>query len=274
MSDEITIEAQGARLSGRFFRAEVPRAVAVLNPATGVPQGYYRHFARWLADQGVSTLTYDYRDFGESGQDAVRHSRATMADWGIHDQQAARDWLACESDLPLWVIGHSLGGFMLGYQDGLERIVRVIAICSGPIHVGDHPWPYQAGARALWFGIGPVLLATTGYVPGRFSGLGADIPGPVFRQWKHWCTTKGFHHADDSLPPWDSSTLGAELRTVGVADDEMIPAWVVEKLGDLYPQAAQEHVVLNPAAHGLGKVGHLAGFARRNAALWPDLIGE
>ena len=276
MIEEVRITFEGAEIAARLYSAPSPRAVALLNPATGVPQGYYRHFAAWLAEtQGITCLTYDYRGFGASATGPVRDVGLRMSDWGIGDQQAARDWLAARApDLPLWVIGHSLGGFMLGYQQGLGGIARVIAVASGPIHVRDHPWPYQAMARLFWYGLGPALVAATGYVPGRFSGIGADVPGPVFRQWKHWCTTRGFHRADTSLPPWRGEALGVPLRTVALSDDEMIPPPVVARLGTLYPAAGQSHLVLDPGAFGLGKVGHLAAFARRNAALWPQIIAE
>jgi predicted alpha/beta hydrolase len=275
MGEPVTIPSQDGTLAARMYRAERPRAVAVLNPATGVPQSYYQPFADWLAVQGVSCLTYDYRGFGASAQGPVRDVTLNMADWGVHDQQAARDWLSDQApDLPLWVIGHSLGGFTLGYQSGLERIARVIALCSGPLHVSDHPWPYQAMARVFWFALGPGLVATTGYLPGRLSGLRADVPGPVFRQWKIWCTKRGFHLADTSLPPHDASALQAPLRSVAPSDDVMIPPAVVARLGELYPKSRQTHVTLDIADYGLHKVGHLAIFARRNAVLWPIVLGD
>ena len=50
----------GAELVGRLYAPERPWAAAVLNGATGVPQGFYTHFARWLAaERGVACLTYD-----------------------------------------------------------------------------------------------------------------------------------------------------------------------------------------------------------------------
>lgn len=276
MGETVSIPAPGATLTGTLFRAADPGAVAVLNPATGVGQGYYSHFARWLAaDRNITCLTYDYRDFGASAHGPVRHSRASMADWGITDQQAARDWLGAHApDTPLWVIGHSLGGFMLGYQTGLARISRVIALASGPVHVRDHPWPYQASARFFWYLLGPSVMRATGYLPGRLSGLGADLPGPVFAQWKAWCTSRDFHHADASLPPYDPSRLTAPLRSVALADDVMMPPATVARLGTLYPSARQTHVTLDPPAYGLSRVGHLAAFARRNSALWPDILGD
>ncbi|MDQ2091197.1 alpha/beta hydrolase family protein [Marimonas arenosa] len=276
MKETLAIPAGPGRLTATLYPAPAPRAAAVLNPATGVAQVYYRAFARWLAEaRGVTCLTYDYRGFGASAEGPARMVPLQMADWGITDQQAARDWLAARCpDLPLWVIGHSLGGFMLGYQTGLADIARVIAVASGPVHVRDHPWPYQAMARLFWFGLGPALVATTGYLPARLSGLGADLPGPVFRQWKRWCTRQGFHRADTTLPPWGATRLTAPLRTVALADDVMIPPHVVERLGRLYTAAPQTHVTLAAAAFRLGSVGHLAAFARRNAALWPAILGD
>lgn len=276
MPRTVNIPAPNGPLTGTLFAPSgAPRAAAVLNPATGVPQAYYRHFARWLAEeQGIACLTYDYRGFRTSAHGPIKAVRLTMADWGIHDQQAARDWLTRRfPDAPLWVIGHSLGGFMLGYQSGLSQIARVIAVNSGPVHVRDHPWPYQAAARLFWFVIGPALVAITGYLPGRASGLGEDVPGPVFRQWKRWCTTRGFHRADPSLPPHDASGLTAPLRTVALSDDVMMPPAVTARLGEFYPAAPQIHVTLDPGEFGLGPVGHLAAFTRRNATLWPGLIG-
>ncbi|MEM8823644.1 MAG: alpha/beta fold hydrolase, partial [Pseudomonadota bacterium] len=128
---EVEIPTEGALLRGQLIRPDGPiRAVAVLHGATGVPARFYGAFARWLAEIGVACLTYDYRDFGWSG--SPRGSPATMTDWGVRDQQAARDY-ATEAmpGTPVWVIGHSLGGMMLSYQTGLDRIDRVICVAAG-----------------------------------------------------------------------------------------------------------------------------------------------
>ena len=59
---EITFASGEAELSGTLFlppaATEVPpRAAVVLNSATAIPQGYYRHFAAWLArEQGIAVL--------------------------------------------------------------------------------------------------------------------------------------------------------------------------------------------------------------------------
>ncbi|MEO0503313.1 MAG: hypothetical protein AAFZ14_08310, partial [Pseudomonadota bacterium] len=86
----------GAELVGRLFLpARAPFACIVLNGATGVPQSYYAHFARWLAaERGMACLTYDYRDVGRSWSGPMADSAADMIDWGTSDQLAARYALA------------------------------------------------------------------------------------------------------------------------------------------------------------------------------------
>ncbi|UWQ05105.1 alpha/beta fold hydrolase [Aliiroseovarius crassostreae] len=261
-------------LRGTWHEATRPHAVAVLHGATGVPHPFYRHFANWLAqEQQVSCLTYDYRGFGASAHTPIHRVTATMQDWGIEDQQAARDWLSARAHgAPIWVIGHSLGGLMSARQSRSDEISRIIAVCSGPVHTRDHPWPYQALVRALWYGVGPMALALWGYLPGRVSGLGSDIPGPVFRQWKRWCTTPGFDEAE--LGPIPAAGPNCPLRTVALSDDGAVPPHVVAQLAQRYPSCPHEQVVLHPADFGLKQVGHTAIFARRNAAMWPAILGD
>ncbi|MEX0370759.1 MAG: hypothetical protein AB3N09_09025, partial [Tateyamaria sp.] len=82
----------GADLVGRLYRpTQRAFAAVVLNSATGVPQTFYTHFARWLAsERGMAVLTYDYRGLGRSNAGPLRKVTADMSDWGIRDQVAAR----------------------------------------------------------------------------------------------------------------------------------------------------------------------------------------
>lgn len=89
----VVIPGPGGPLAGRLIMAPDPVLAVVINAATGVPAGYYASFARWIAaTRQAAVLIWDYRDFGASGD--PRRSRATMADWGVHDAAAVRGWLA------------------------------------------------------------------------------------------------------------------------------------------------------------------------------------
>ena len=271
---EITFLSGGSALVGRIFQPTAkPDAIVVLHGATGVPQGFYRAFADWLAGEGCAVLTYDYRDFGRSAVHHVKRSKATILDWTLSDQAAAQ----AEAErrfpgVPLWVIGHSLGGLFLPWHDGASRIDRVITVASGLVHVSDHPWPYQAAARAFWYGPGALSTAVLGYTPGRALGMGSDLPKDVYWQWRQFCTTRYFDKSptERGLPDPDWMALKAPMKIVAIADDVMVPPKAVWRLMRIYPAAMKRQLTLRPEAGQT--IGHLGAFRREHAHLWPQII--
>lgn len=275
--NEVSILSGARKLLGLVFMPkESPKAAVVLNAATGVPMRYYRPFAEWLSrEHGMACLLYDYRDFGASARDHVRTSNANMTDWGVHDQQAARDFLrAYIPDVPLWVIGHSLGGLLIPFQKDLHEIDRLITVASGPVHVSEHPWPYQALARVFWFGAGPVTTMALGYLPAKRLGFGPDLPAGVYWQWRNLCTRRDFVMRDigKKLPFPDWTGLRGRAKFVAVEDDVMVPPSAVWRSMEFYQGAHKTQAVLKPRAYGLDEIGHIGVFDPKNAACWGDLI--
>ncbi len=269
----------GAELIGTLFEpAGPPRAIVILNSATGVPQGFYSHFARWAADQrGVVVLTYDYRDTGLSLRGSLRHAKADMADWGVRDTQAVRATMRQRyPGLPQWVIGHSLGAMLTPMQRDFDGVERITGVASGIVHTSDHPWPYRGLAMWFWHGIGPLATALMGYLPGRALRFGEDLPASAYWQWRRWCTSRDFYAADlgNRLPLPEWATDRPPVKLLAFEDDDTIPPHCVEKLGQGFAAGRVEVLRIDPKARGLGKVGHTGAFARRNKALWDDILGE
>lgn len=274
--ESVRFRADMASLCGTLHRPGTdPRAAIVLHGATGVPQSYYQPFARWLAEQGYACLTYDYRDFGASAKGPLRQSKAKMADWGLGDQPAAQAELErLVPDTPVWVIGHSLGGLMVPFHSGADRISRLIGVASGPVHLTDHPFRARPKVRAFWHGPGPLATLAFGYLPGAKLGLGADIPSGVYWQWRRWCNSHGFFLRDigGTLPMPDWPAMRGRAKFVAVADDEMVPPAAVWRLMQYYPEALKTQLTLRPAEFGLKKIGHIAAFSARNRAVWPEIL--
>ncbi len=275
--EALDIRSDGALLRGHLFRPKgTPRAAMVLHGATGAPAGFYRAFAQWaVAERDLAVLTYDYRDFGGSARRPVRSSRATLADWGRHDQAAALATLTqMLPDTPLWVLGHSLGGLWLGWHESMTGVARAVTIGSGLVHVTDHPARYRWKARLFWSPPMRGLGLVAGYMPGRVLGLGADLPRGVYEDWRRWCTTPGWHLSDvgRTLPLPDPQRIKCNLRMIAVADDDLVPAAAVWRAQSLYPEAMKQQLVLRPEDFGLKTIGHIAPLHRRNAVLWPTIL--
>lgn len=266
----------GAELVGQLYAPNRPFAAVVVNSATGVLQTFYTHFARWLAaERGMACLTFDYRDTGRSGSGPIRRSRADMVDWGVRDQEAARAALRrTVPGVPMWIIGHSLGAMMLPSQRDFEGVTRVIAIASGKAYHRDHPWPYRAQALMFWFGLGPLAVATCGYMPGKALRFGEDIPSGVYWQWRRWCTSPDFNDSDlGAAVPTPNWPQDIPVRMFAFQDDDLIPPKGVRRLAEVYGAAAQVTVV-SPQTYGVSAIGHLGAFSRRNKALWSALLEE
>ncbi|MEM9341730.1 MAG: alpha/beta fold hydrolase [Pseudomonadota bacterium] len=271
---DITFVADVATLHGRvFLPLGTPKAAIVLHGATAVPARYYHAFAAWLSTQGYACLTYDYRGFGSSAIGHVRASDASLVTWGIADQPAAQAEMECRfPGVPLWVIGHSIGGLMVPFHPGAARIKRLITVASGPVHTSDHPGLWQLYARIFWWGPPAWAAAAMGYLPGRAMRLGDNVPRDVYWQWRRWCTTPGFYLTDVGrlLPVPDWHAFQGDLRVVAVEDDGMVPPPAAWRLMQHYPEAWKRQTVLRPAH---GPIGHITAFAERNRALWPQILG-
>lgn len=274
---EVFKTTDGAELVGEFFLpVDAARGALVMNGATGVPQTFYRAFAEYAAQEhGFVVFTYDYRDMGRSGRGSVRRSTASMADWGLQDQQAARAYVRRNfPELAFWTIGHSLGAMTLPLQQDTDGIDRVICVASGNVSHSDHPWPYRAQALMFWFGLGPVVAGVFGYVPGKLLGIGADLPGPAYWQWRRWCTSKNTFgdEAGRSLPAihWDQPET--QVKFIAFDDDVMMPPHCVKRLARDYGKTDADVTVITPEAHGLKAVGHLSAFSRKNRAIWDQIL--
>jgi predicted alpha/beta hydrolase len=268
--DPLRIAAEGAVLAGLLYRpAGAARALVVLNGALGVPQRFYRSFAQWLAGQGLACMTYDYREFGASATRPARASRATLADWGLRDQPAAMAAArGLVPDVPVWVIGHSFGGMMLPFNGQAQRAARVITLGSGMVRLRDHPWPYRLAAASFWHAHGPALVAAFGYLPGRLSRLGPDLPPGVYWDWRRWALSGGQVAGAQAA----RGAISAPMKVIAVADDPMMPPCAVWRLMALAPDAVKRQRVLRPGDFGLRTIGHFGAFARQNSVVWPAII--
>src|SRR5437588_12786038 len=64
----------------------------LISSATAVKRGYYDAYARHLAGEGFTVVTYDYRGIGGSRPARLAGFRARLRDWGQLDLAGVLDW--------------------------------------------------------------------------------------------------------------------------------------------------------------------------------------
>jgi predicted alpha/beta hydrolase len=244
----------------------------VVNSATAVPRGYYARFARFLAGEGWSVVTYDYRGIGGSRPARLRGFGARMRDWAQQDAAGVFDWVEARGASRVSAVGHSFGGQALGLlpQADLLAAAVLVGAQSGYWRLWDG-WR-QLSVAALWYGLSPGLCAVCGFFPARLLGMGENSPAGVAREWAAWGRRRGYvTGADGGALAAGYARVRCPLRSYSFSDDTFAPPRAVEALLGFYSSARVERRALTPADLGVRKFGHWAFFKERfRDPLWSE----
>ena len=133
LTQDTSIAARdGYQLAATVFTpTATPVRAVLINSATAVPRKIYRAFATYLAEQGGTVLTYDYRGIGGSRPASLRGFQVRMRDWAALDVAGAIDHMrAVWPKLPLAVVGHSFGGQAAGLAPNNSEISRALFVAA------------------------------------------------------------------------------------------------------------------------------------------------
>jgi len=282
---EIRLRAQdGYQLGAVFYPARgapaAPR-VAVLHGGAGIPALRYRHFARYLAEAGISVLTYDYRGIGLSKPPQMRGFGASVEDWAEYDCAAAIGWLSARfPDAEMTGIAHSIGALLFGGAYNAGEQDRLLLVSAHTGYYGDYRPLYRLPMALLWHVVMPAVTRVVGYFPARRLGLGDDIPARVAMQWAG-------RHSSDVTPVAAGSehdrtrrllnrctALELPAQLVSISDDAFATvASATRLLSSYYPRLQpKQHIVVTPAEAGVRRLGHFGVFSRAAGAVWPRLL--
>ena len=274
--EKLTLRAD----DGRELAAEIshtvsaPKVVLVISGAMGVPMRFYKAFAQYLVDAGITVLRFDYRGIGASQRTHSRAESASLADWGRLDARAAyQAAFARWPQLPVVALTHSIGGQLLGLAGVGERLSGVVFVAS---QMGY--WRYWRGAARLlmlatWRAVIPALSKILGYLPMRALGQGEDLPRAVARDWARWGTQKRSLLDDVTAHPSGFADLSAPVLALSFADDQYAPHNAVKALLAELHLAPTEHWHQNADSVRRRPVGHFGFFKPTTAPdLWADLV--
>ena len=270
----------GHKLSSHWFHpAGEARGVVLIVPAMGVEQRFYAAFAQWLAERGFVAVTFDYVGMGLSRQGPLRDLNVDVIGWGRHDCSAMLDAVtAAAGTLPVFWIGHSLGGQILPFVRGSERIRRAFTIATGSGYWRENTRSLRNRAWLLWYLIAPLVTPLAGYFPGQRLGMVGDLPRGVIEQWRRWCLHPEYAvGAEGEVVREAYSAVRTPITAISFTDDEMMSGRNTESLHGFYRAAPQTAKRIAPTQIGVERIGHFGFFRRQFAeSLWapyllPDL---
>ena len=263
----------GFSLAATRYEAIQPIASIIVAGATGVPQAFYRRFAVFAAQQGYSTITFDYRGIGKSKPFSLKEFDASFIDWATLDLAAVVDAVTASSTIPTFIVGHSFGGHAFGLISNHHKIDGLYVFGTGAGWHGWMPWQEAIRVKAMWNVVLPALTRWKSFTPMSMLGMGEDLPYSVYQQWKHWCQFP--HYFFDDPEATHLTAEFAKVRTPIVAANAVDDLWAMPRSRDAFIKGYRHAAVTTvdiPLTATLPAIGHMGYFRANAVPLWQAVL--
>ena len=237
----------------------------------GTGQNYYAALAGWLAAQGFLAATFDYSGTGSSRRVDLREFKVNITDWAQFDCDAMVDAIAAElPGKPLYWLGHSLGGQILGFVPAHHRIAKAVTVACGSGYWLENAPSLRWKVGWLWFVVVPLATRLVGYFPGKRLRKVGDLPRGVIEQWRRWCLDPDYAvGAEGAVARAQFAAVRTPITSLSFADDEMMSARNIESLHACYVNAPKVMKRITPRDLGVQRIGHFGFFRERfGHSLW------
>lgn len=182
----------GVALTATLLLATQPRAVVQISGGTGFKRGFFQPFAEFLAENGYTSIIFDYRGTFDTSKD-FKSCGYTFLDYGTKDMPAVMAYLAERfPELPKYYIGHSVGAQQVGYMHNYHLINGLVVLMAGSGHWGNMHWKYAIKALFFFYIFSPLSVLFTGYVKAKPFGIMENLPKNVVSQWRLWCSKSSY----------------------------------------------------------------------------------
>ncbi len=271
------VTTDGFVLSATRFSPENPTSkVVLINSATGVKQRFYANFATFLAREGYTVYTYDYRGIGHSRPKTLRGFKASMRDWGTWDYHTMlQNVFQTHVNARVIVIGHSVGGQITGLSALTQKVEAVVMVgAQTPFTKNFGGGLQKVKLVAFWYFLIPFFTKIAGYFPAKKLGLFEDLPAGVAMQWSRWARSENYMF--DEFPEEQQKFEAIQLPAlmINFTDDKLAPAPAVMDLMRRYSNVKWSQWQLKPDDVMQRSIGHF-GFFRKDMqqSLWAETAG-
>jgi predicted alpha/beta hydrolase len=172
-------------------------------------------------------------------------------------------------DLPLFFLGHSLGGQLIGVVPGSQAVRASLHITAGSgYYKFNDRMPILV--RALWFVYMPLFTPLFGYFPGKMLRAVGDLPRGVTWQWRRWCLHPDYLLSEERYRA-AYARFTAPVLSLSFEDDDINTKNGIDFIHSSYPNVIRRHI--HPRDVGQERIGHFGFFNERcREPLWHDAL--
>ena len=248
----------------------------LIGGATGVKQHIYFGFAQFMADQGFTVLTFDYRGIGLSKPEKMKGFEASMRLWGSVDYRAITFYIRNHfPEMHKYYLGHSLGALILGMNVDSHMFEEFVFVATQKAHVSNLKWKTRMEAYVGFGLLQPVSTQMFGYFPAHRFGLGESLPKGSAFDWRTLILNKKSTNKLLEQTLDISKELRQNVLVLSMEDD----AWVTDKgvhalLEETYPNMKPTYRKVLVSESEAKKIGHINFFRKYNKKLWNIILNE
>jgi predicted alpha/beta hydrolase len=259
----------GHKIAITYFTPKKPKGIIVIASATGVKQKYYQNFAMYLQANNYIVYTFDYNGIGLSNSQNIKEIKTNASNWGNNDLEAVLNYALTKSlDLKLNIIGHSIGGQLIGFASAAKKADTIILVAS------------QSGHYNLWQGferfklylffvfIIPVFTKFFGYLPSKIFGM-ENLPKEMSLEWANWCRKTDYFSEVIPKDKLQHHKIKANLISYSTENDNYASVKAVNWLAKKYKNCKVKRIDLKPEELNMDKIGHFDFFKKRfESPIW------
>ncbi len=262
----------GHAIQATFFHPDgEAKAKVLIAPAMGVSQEFYAPLATWLVGQGYAVATFDYIGTGRSSVGDIRDLDVDIVDWARFDCGAMITAMsAVAPGRPLYWIGHSLGGQILGLVPGRDSIAKIVTVAAGSGYWIENAPRLRWKVWWLWYFVAPLATRAFRYFPGKRLRMVGDLPRGVMEQWRRWCLNPEYVvGAEGAEVRAAYAAISTPITSISFEDDDLMSARNIASLHGFYAGAPRVMKRISPQDIGVERIGHFGFFkARFESSLW------
>lgn len=243
-----------------------PKGVVQFNIGTGMRKEFYGNLARYLAEQGFIVCLWEYRGMGKSRpKEKKAFAAIRMQDWAkdmsevlIFLDQRYPDW-------PKLMIGHSIGGQLLGLMPNHGILKGVVLLTSSTGTWWRQTFPYRLKAYFFFNILSPLTAPYLGYLPAKRMKIMEDLPKGLIMEWRLWCNSENylFDFLDKTIPQHYYDEVRLPIKSYWTTDDPIANAHTVPALLRHFRNADIMNEALRPKDYRVKRLGHFGLFSRK-----------
>lgn len=268
MHTDLIPTPSGYQVPVRWFHRDGARGSVIFMAALGIAARYYVPLAEALHDMGLNVLLIEQRGHGDS---ALRPSR--QVDFGFREAledelPLSIDWVRARAPaLPLYLMGHSLGGHYAAITAGRmpDKVDGVILTACGSPWVGGFHGRVRSQLQILCRLI-PVFNRLLGYYPGDRLGFGGREARTLMADWLDLARTNVYsaRGLDEDLEQ-GIARYSKPVLSLRLEDDRYAPEAAMAAVTDKFVSAPVTRQVIS--AEELGDQADHVRWARKPEAL-------